>query len=379
MSPMRVGPLTVLCLASLAASAYGAFSVRAQFGVGGTNHFSPDEAIGDTSESTTATTATVGGSNSITNPALPQQDTLVEGNATATAGIGHLHGVAGFSVFGRTFVGSINGNDTLFSGTGSGSASAEATWTDTAIFQSTGEPDGASVTINASLNFHGSVNGGGSAFPDLQISVDPQSPDNPNHVGSDFARGFGGASALISGNGIFGGAVSSFSSGSSDGSRSDSLPIPKSIPVTLQAIVGGSISVRYDLQVGAAGGGMSGSLVGDEFSGVGTADVGETVGWGGISSVIDNATGQPITNWTIKSDSGFDYSKPFVETPEPASLILLSMGGVLLFAKAMDGHRRAQASPSTHLPGTQSLVSTPSAADLGLTALRTTTRDVASG
>jgi hypothetical protein len=34
------------------------------------------------------------------------------------------------------------------------------------------------------------------------------------------------------------------------------------------------------------------------------------------------ATGEPVENWTITSESGFDYSKPYV--PEPASGVLLS-------------------------------------------------------
>jgi hypothetical protein len=35
----------------------------------------------------------------------------------------------------------------------------------------------------------------------------------------------------------------------------------------------------------------------------------QTLAWGGISSVTDADTGQPITGWTITSQSGFDYSQ----------------------------------------------------------------------
>jgi hypothetical protein len=47
-----------------------------------------------------------------------------------------------------------------------------------------------------------------------------------------------------------------------------------------------------------------------------------TMAWGGITSVIDKNTGQPVTDWTLDSASGFDYSQPFVEAPEPSSILL---------------------------------------------------------
>lgn len=47
-----------------------------------------------------------------------------------------------------------------------------------------------------------------------------------------------------------------------------------------------------------------------------------TLTWGGIKSVVVAATGEPVENWTITSESGFDYSKPFV--PEPTCAMLLS-------------------------------------------------------
>jgi hypothetical protein len=58
------------------------------------------------------------------------------------------------------------------------------------------------------------------------------------------------------------------------------------------------------------------------------ATFGHTMTWGGITSVIDKVTGRPITDWTIDSASGFDYSKPFSEIPEPASICLLSLAAL---------------------------------------------------
>ena len=55
------------------------------------------------------------------------------------------------------------------------------------------------------------------------------------------------------------------------------------------------------------------------------AEFQHTLRWGGIESVRDATTGEPITDWTITSDSGFDYSKP-ADVPEPTSAILLLSG-----------------------------------------------------
>ena len=46
-------------------------------------------------------------------------------------------------------------------------------------------------------------------------------------------------------------------------------------------------------------------------------DSSKTLNWGGITEVLNPATGAPITNWTLTSESGFDYTKPF-PVPEPA-------------------------------------------------------------
>jgi len=54
-----------------------------------------------------------------------------------------------------------------------------------------------------------------------------------------------------------------------------------------------------------------------------SADFSASLKWGGVESVTDLA-GNPIPreDWSIESESGFDYSRPF-GVPEPASVLLL--------------------------------------------------------
>ena len=57
-----------------------------------------------------------------------------------------------------------------------------------------------------------------------------------------------------------------------------------------------------------------------------TADFSHSLSWGGITSVVNLGTGEPITNWSVTSESGFDYSQVFPPVPEPSSIALLSFG-----------------------------------------------------
>lgn len=49
----------------------------------------------------------------------------------------------------------------------------------------------------------------------------------------------------------------------------------------------------------------------------------QTVTWGGGTRVSVLETGEVLSNYTITSESGFDYSKPF-PVPEPAGLLPLA-------------------------------------------------------
>ncbi len=56
-----------------------------------------------------------------------------------------------------------------------------------------------------------------------------------------------------------------------------------------------------------------------------SADFSASLKWGGVESVTDLA-GNPIPSedWSIESESGFDYSRPFV-VPEPSSVLLVAI------------------------------------------------------
>ena len=65
------------------------------------------------------------------------------------------------------------------------------------------------------------------------------------------------------------------------------------------------------------------------------ANVFQSLNWGGIDSVTDEF-GNPIDDWTITSESGFDYSRPF-GVPEPTSITLSSFG--LFLWRGLARHR----------------------------------------
>jgi hypothetical protein len=53
-------------------------------------------------------------------------------------------------------------------------------------------------------------------------------------------------------------------------------------------------------------------------TGAATGNFANTLSWGGITSISNAMTGEPIEGWTITSESGFDYSLVFL-IPEPSS------------------------------------------------------------
>jgi hypothetical protein len=67
------------------------------------------------------------------------------------------------------------------------------------------------------------------------------------------------------------------------------------------------------------------------------AHFGNSLDWGGITRVTNSITGEEITDWTVTSLSGFDYSKSFI-VPEPSTGLLMLVGmGLLARARRVFG------------------------------------------
>lgn len=79
---------------------------------------------------------------------------------------------------------------------------------------------------------------------------------------------------------------------------------------------------------------------------IGISDVAHTFTWGGITSITDADTGALITDFTLTSASGFDYTQAFpsgpIAVPEPPSVLLLTAGLVASLALMVRRRQRAQ-------------------------------------
>lgn len=74
-------------------------------------------------------------------------------------------------------------------------------------------------------------------------------------------------------------------------------------------------------------------------SGEMTAAFGSTASWGGIVNLRDSS-GNPVTDFTVTSDSGADYSQAI---PEPTSAALLAVVGLCLLASRRGTKNRTSA------------------------------------
>jgi hypothetical protein len=103
------------------------------------------------------------------------------------------------------------------------------------------------------------------------------------------------------------------------------------IVLPLIVVNGFARDIGFTLEVSGEGYANRGHLLATP-TGVSTSifmsDYTNTARWGGIRNVVVADTGAPVPNWTIESESGFDYSKPY-PVPEPCSLALAS--GLAIF------------------------------------------------
>jgi hypothetical protein len=101
-------------------------------------------------------------------------------------------------------------------------------------------------------------------------------------------------------------------------------PIPTKIPLRRSVTASQPFTLGYEMKLE---GSAEANFISNISAGSGEAsffgDVSGSLHWGGIESVTDD-NGNPVDDWTIESDSGFDYSKPF-GVPEPSSIALAAI------------------------------------------------------
>jgi hypothetical protein len=214
--------------------------------------------------------------------------------------------------------------------------SASATFDDFIVGGTKSRPTGTAVILHAHLNLTGDMNAvatdsGGGSNSQVWLTVEgtgitpPPSPVPPQfgQVLNTFA--FAADAAPAHGNLTF------------------VAPFPSRIPIEILAAAGLPFPVEYEIGIignMSAGGAFEN---GTSASSTLTAFFGHTVSWGGIDSVTDAATGDVIQDWSVTSDSGFDYSKPFVEVPESGGLMLtiLALCAFLICSRHSDFRQRA--------------------------------------
>ncbi len=105
-------------------------------------------------------------------------------------------------------------------------------------------------------------------------------------------------------------------------------PAPSTIPLLLMVNEGQAALMDFYLEivgVAVAQGNGFGQLQSSTSSLSFDADYSHTLSWGGISSIVDANTGQPLSNWSVRAASGVNYANA---VPEPGSAALLLLAAV---------------------------------------------------
>jgi hypothetical protein len=249
---------------------------------------------------------------------LQVEDAVAVGHATAHAAIGDL----GVSVLGSSAATSGTSGRPPIESFATSSAQGVAVWEDRIKLSTTRIPFGRTLRATSAIFLNGDLNASttGQGIAGANLLITPTNNPDGNAISfptAPYANGSYGNVQV--------GPVPGFNF---------SNPVPGAFRVTLT--VSNNTPATMGIQIQLSGNSRSDiDLAGqDPGSGTYSANVTGSLHWGGIESVTDEF-GNPIDDWSVTSDSGFDYSKPF-GVPEPASCVLL-LSGMLGFAR---GRRR---------------------------------------
>ena len=115
------------------------------------------------------------------------------------------------------------------------------------------------------------------------------------------------------------------------------------IPVVVN-VTGGSALVGWSMNVAAVAGVSNTDVTNyTEGAALASVDASHTFSWGGITNVIDLSTGEPIADWTLTSDSGFDWTHAAV-IPEPttSALALLAFVGLVVYRRRIHAEKSSR-------------------------------------
>lgn len=223
----------------------------------------------------------------------------------------------------------------IFSTAVHGTGQASAGWSDTFLLQSPAVPIGFGINVKAPLIISGLFNG--------NATVSQPDPDRVLDIGSGGIASGSVRVSSLSRDATFVGAhiVPSVDLGTMNLNPFRGInefqfvgPHPQ-IEVTF--LITNGVPYRLALDLDIFGDVMAERDQIADFD----ADFQHTLLWGGIESVRDATTGAPITDWTITSDSGFDYSKP-ADVPEPSSLTLFVCAVGFCGAQRWRAYRRCR-------------------------------------
>ena len=203
-------------------------------------------------------------------------------------------------------------------------------WSDNMFFDPKQVPVGTPLKVDASLRLNGVYSG---------FTVGSVVPN------SHFASWFVGVQLTGSGlldptNGALGTSLDSSQSGAIGGlSFLGGFP-DLVIPISFTVIGGQKAPFGETLKLNGDARAETKFVAPETVTAAFSASFKDTLSWGGISRVTDLNTGLPVLDYTVTSDSGFDYSQA-APVPEPGSGTLLAVGiGVLAIRRRLPHRRR---------------------------------------